>query len=274
MATLRDAQFITFDLETTGLYPVGSQIVEVGAVRFRGDGEELGRFQQLVNPRCQIPPEAIDIHGITDRMAADQPAIDEVLPRLVRFFGEAPVVLLAHNAGFDVGFLSAAFSRLGFPNPPHPVLDTCELARRRMTLPNHKLETIGRHLKLIKAEKHRALDDAVLLKDVFLHLVAIRPAIERASGLFKMVPPISFDMFAVVLAEPPAGFEDLWAALANEQPVEIKYMGGSNPGATRLVTPRGVMQTRGHIYLSAYCHQDDCDKTYRLDRIAAYRRTG
>ncbi|MBM4093401.1 MAG: WYL domain-containing protein [Planctomycetes bacterium] len=45
----------------------------------------------------------------------------------------------------------------------------------------------------------------------------------------------------------------------------------STPGVTRVVTPLGVLQMRGQIYLSAFCHQSSCDKTFRLDRIASYR---
>ena len=76
-----------------------------------------------------------------------------------------------------------------------------------------------------------------------------------------------------MIYDPPAGYEELWSAISDEQPVAIKYLGGSNPGVVRTVTPRGVMQIQGRIYLSAYCHQSNCDKTFRLDRIASYRRS-
>lgn len=271
--TLSQADFIAFDLETTGLHPVGAQIVEIGAVRFRGDGAEVDQFQQLVDPRCDIPARVTEIHGITNRMVAGQPVIGDVLPCFARFLGDTPVVLMAHNAGFDVGFLSVAFSRLGQASPSHPVIDTCALARRRLALPNYKLETIGRHLRLIDDETHRALEDALLLKDVFLHLIGKRPAISSTDELYRLSPGLSFELFAAVLEDPPVGYEKLWEAISEQQPVEMKYMGGSTPGATRVVTPLGVMQTGGQIYLSAFCHQSDCDKTFRLDRIASYRKT-
>lgn len=270
--SLSQTEFIAFDLETTGLHPVGAQIVEVGAVRFRGDGTVLDQFQQLVDPQCDIPARVTKIHGITNQMVAGEPSIDGVLPRFTQFLGDTPVVLMAHNAGFDIGFLSIAFSRLGHPSPVHLVIDTCALARRRMSLPNYKLETIGRHLRLIDKEKHRALEDAVLLKDVFVHLISKPPAISSTDELYRLSPGLSFELFADVLDDPPAGYEELWEAISEQQPVEMTYLGGSTPGATRIVTPLGVMQTRGAIYLSAFCHKSDCDKTFRLDRIASYRK--
>jgi len=269
---LRHLDFIAFDLETTGLHPVGAQIVEVGAVRFRGDGTVLDQFQQLVDPRCEIPARVTEIHGITNQMVVGQPCIDEVLPSFAQFLGDAPVVLMAHNAGFDVGFLSVGFGRLGHPSPVHPLIDTCALARRRLSLPNYKLETIGRHLRLIDNEKHRALEDAVLLKDVFVHLIGKQPVIGTTDELYRLSLGLSFELFAAVLDDPPAGYEELWEAISEQQPVEMKYLGGSMPGATRIVTPLGVMQTRGAIYRSACCHKSDCDKTFRLDRIASYRK--
>ena len=269
---LTQAELIAFDLETTGLHPVGSQIVEIGAVRFRGDGTVLDQFQQLVDPQCDIPAGVTEIHGITNQMVAGQPVIDDVVPRFVNFLGVTPVVMMAHNAGFDVGFISVACSRLGCASPTYPVIDTCTLARRRLTLPNYTLETIGRHLSLIDAERHRALDDALLLKDVFVQLVRQRPPIGSTDELYKLSPALSFELFAAVLDNPPPGYEELWEAISEQQPVAMEYLGGSTPGATRVVTPLGVMQMRGQVYLSAFCHQSDCDKTFRLDRIASYRR--
>ena len=271
--SLSETEFIAFDLETTGLHPVASKIVEIGAIRFRGDGKVLDQFAELVDPCCEIPADVIEIHGITNAMVAGQPPIDEVLPRFVQFLGDAPVVLMAHNAGFDVGFLAVNFSRLGHPPPSHPIIDTCALARRRLSLPNYKLETIGRHLALIEEEKHRALDDAVLLKDIFLYMIGQSPAVRRVDDLYDLTSPLEFEMFTTLVTHAPPGFDELWLAISEEQPIELEYLGGSNPGTIRIVTPRGVMQTRGQIYLSAYCHESKMEKTYRLDRIASYRRT-
>lgn len=272
MNSLRDADFIAFDLETTGLHPVASQIVEIGAVRFRGDGTLLGEFKQLVDPGCAIPEDATDIHGITDDDVLGQPTIREALPSFLDFVGDAPVVMLAHNAAFDLGFLSVALSRLRRTGPSHPVLDTLSLSRRRLQLPNHKLETIGRYLRLIDDERHRALEDTLLLKDVFLNLVERRPALESVDQLLGLCPALSLESFGDILDRPPVGFEDLWLAIAQQQPVTMVYDGGSSPGASRVVTPLGIVQNRGKVYLAALCHETEIEKSYRLDKISSYRR--
>ncbi len=270
--SLQQIEFTAFDLETTGLHPVSCRIVEIGAIRFRGDGTVLGEFEQLVDPGRPIPPSAIRIHGITDEAVAGQPSIRDVLPRFAEFIGGGPAILLAHNAAFDVGFLSVECRRVRYTPPEHKVIDTCGLARRRLKLANYKLDTLGRHYGLIEIEEHRALSDAVLLKDVFLRLIRERPAIRSEGRLLEHSPVLSFQDLGAILDDPPPGFEELWESIADERPVEMTYMGGSTPGATRAVTPLGVIQTRGQLYLTAVCHQSHCEKTFRLDRIAAYRK--
>lgn len=271
---IKQEEFIAFDLETTGLHPVFDRIIEIGAVRFRGDGAVLESFQQLIDPERAISAGAMAVNGITDQMVAGQPVIEEVLPGFVEFIGASPVVMMAHNAGFDMGFFSFAFSRLGWERPQHPVIDTLTLARQRIVLSNYRLETVGRHLCRIAYARHRALEDALLVKDIFLSLVGINPVLGSTAELFRVAPALEFDRYGAALKKPPAGFEALWEAIAVEQPVEIEYLGGSTPGAVRVVTPLGVTQSGGRTYLSAFCHQSSMQKTYRLDLIAAYRKLG
>ena len=173
-----NVEFITFDLETTGLSPDFNRIVEVGAVRFRADGTELDRMEQLVDPRCAIPTDVTKIHGITDEMVRGQPPIEDVLPEFLEFLGHSETILLAYNAPFDVGFLSAAFSRCKAILPEHPVIDTLSLSRRMLPrLRNHRLETIARHLRIAESTDHRALGDALVVQSVFLKLLAQAPTI-------------------------------------------------------------------------------------------------
>ena len=269
----QQTEFVAFDLETTGLDPVTCRIVEIGAVRFRGDGVVLGQFEQLVDPRSPIPNSATQIHGISDDDVAGQPTIGEVLPRFVEFLGNRPAILMAHNAAFDVGFLSAESSRQRYQLPRHPVLDTCSFARRRLRLVNYKLGTLRRHYRLIHLENHRAIGDARVLMEVFLRLIRERPAVKSEEELRTCAPTLFFQDVTTTLAHPPDGFEELWEAIAEERPVVMIYMGGTTPGRPRVITPRGVIRLRGQLYLSALCHQSQCEKTFRLDRIAKYHKT-
>ena len=96
--------FLAFDTETTELFPIMHRLVEVGAVRFRSDGRELGTFQPLINPEVPIPPDIQQVHGITDGMVRGQTTNEDVLPRFVDLLGAPDTILLAHNAPFDLLF--------------------------------------------------------------------------------------------------------------------------------------------------------------------------
>jgi DNA polymerase-3 subunit epsilon len=123
---LAGVTFVVVDLETTGGTPAQCGITEIGAVKVRG-GEVLGEFQTLVNPAEPIPAFISVLTGITDSMVRDAPRIDSALPAFLEF--AAGSVLVAHNAGFDIGFLKAAAARTGTRWPGFPVLDTHHRAR-------------------------------------------------------------------------------------------------------------------------------------------------
>ncbi len=156
---LATTAFVVVDLETTGAGP-DATITEVGAVRVQS-GEVVGEFQTLVNPCTHIPPLIQVLTGITDAMVADAPRLDQVVPPFLEFARDA--VLVAHNAGFDVGFLKRACAAQGLAWPGFPVVDTVGLARgvlMRDEVPNVKLATLARHFRSPEAPNHRALTDA------------------------------------------------------------------------------------------------------------------
>lgn len=140
--SLAGVTFVVVDLETTGGTPAQCGITEIGAVKVRG-GEVLGEFQTLVNPAEPIPAFISVLTGITDTMVRDAPRIESALPAFLEF--AAGSVLVAHNAGFDIGFLKAAAARVGAPWPGFAVLDTLQLARQlvvRDESPNHLVDGV------------------------------------------------------------------------------------------------------------------------------------
>ncbi len=140
---LRETTFVVVDLETTGGSSESDAITEIGAVKVRG-GEVLGELGTLVDPGRAIPPYIVELTGITTAMVRTAPRIDTVLPAFLEFAGGA--VLVAHNAGFDVGFLKAAAARQGLPWPKFQVLCTVKLARRvlgRDEAPSVKLSALA-----------------------------------------------------------------------------------------------------------------------------------
>ncbi|MDX6326143.1 MAG: polymerase subunit epsilon [Nocardioidaceae bacterium] len=170
---LHGLTFCVVDLETTGGSAAGgSMITEIGAVKVRG-GEVLGEFQTLVNPHRMIPAFIAVLTGITDRMVASAPPIEQVLPQFLEF--AAGTVLVAHNAPFDVGFLKHFAAEQGRPWPRFEVLDTAVLARRVVTrdeTPNCKLSSLARLFGATTVPNHRALEDARATVDVLHALIA------------------------------------------------------------------------------------------------------
>jgi DNA polymerase-3 subunit epsilon len=168
---LADVTFVVVDLETTGGSPQDSAITEIGAVKVRG-GQVLGEFQTLVNPHLPIPPFIQALTGITTAMVADAPPIESALPAFLEFARGA--VLVAHNAGFDVGFLKAAARAQGVEWPRHAVIDTVHLARQLVTRDearNHKLSTLAGVFGATTVPDHRALHDARATVDVLHGLI-------------------------------------------------------------------------------------------------------
>ncbi len=162
---LFDVPFVVLDLETTGGSHHGDAITEVGAVRLHR-GEVVGEFQTLVNPGIPIPPSITILTGITHAMVIDAPPIEEVLPALLEFIGGA--VFVAHNAGFDAGFIRVACRAHGYEFP-NRVLDTVRLARRllRNETRNLRLATLAAHFRSPTVPNHRALEDARATAHVF-----------------------------------------------------------------------------------------------------------
>lgn len=166
--------FVIIDLETTGGSPGINAITEIGAQKVQG-GKVIGEFQTLVNPGVPLPPFITVLTGITEKMLLPAPSINEVFPQLLEFLGsESETVLVAHNATFDLGFLKAAASALGYTFPKFQSLDTVKIARQVLTkdeVRNYKLDTLSQFFKTETSPTHRALDDVRATVSVFHGLI-------------------------------------------------------------------------------------------------------
>ncbi len=268
---LGEATFVAFDLETTGLSPSYCRIVEFGAVRFQLGQPEATCFSQLVDPECAIPRDVIRIHGITTAMVRGKPTVAEALPRFLAFLGSEQTVLLAHHARFDLGFLRAAQVATGIALPGHAVIDTLDLARTCLpALPSHRLEYLASRLGVADREEHRGLSDARLVMAIFQRMVSGRPGLRRLRDLCALSPPLRLTSQEEAIRLPP-GFEALAEAVETSCVVEMVYDGGSRGLSRRRITPRGLYRSGGRPYLVAYCHLDQMEKTFRVDRIREFR---
>ncbi len=175
--SLRETTFVVVDLETTGGRmtardgSAADAITEIGAVKVRG-GAVLGEFATLVDPQRSIPPQIVQLTGITTAMVCDAPTIGAVLPMFFEFARGA--VLVAHNARFDIGFLRAAADQCGIGWRRPQVLCTVQLARRvlsREEAPSVRLAALARLFAVASEPTHRALDDARATVDVLHALI-------------------------------------------------------------------------------------------------------
>ena len=155
-----DTEFIAFDIETTGLNAQSDRMTEIGAVLFAG-GEIIREFNTFVNPQMHIPPDITQLTGIRDSDVADAPLEKEAMEMFLDFVGDRPII--AHNAHFDVGFMTAAARRQGLRFSP-VFLDTLALSQALCPeLKRFKLDIVSNHLGLPQFNHHRASDDAMVV---------------------------------------------------------------------------------------------------------------
>ena len=164
--SLLDEVWVAIDTETTGLEPESDRIIEVGAVKFRGD-EVLDVFQSFVNQGERLSKFIRDYTGISQRDVDLAPYFSDVADDLLPFIEGAPVV--GHNVGFDLGFLRSH----GLPIDG-PVSDTYDLGR--VFVPwssSHSLTGLAKELDVPVVRAHRAADDAETTRRVFVALLHI-----------------------------------------------------------------------------------------------------
>ncbi len=269
---LCDLDFIAFDVETTGLSAIACKLVELSAVRFRLSGGEMEIFSELINPECEIPPEVTRIHGITDEMVRDSLTNKEVIPMFLQFIGKRPCVLVAHNAPFDVGFLKVAVARLGIEVPSVTVLDTLNLSRSLVDgVSDYKLKTLAQHFEILDGDYHRALADSHHVRHIFGKIMSANSDLTTLEHLqaFNCLMSLNEQESAVEpTGEVALHVNVIKAAIGDKQQLKMIYLGqGPPPRSGRLITPIAVLENRGNHYLTAFCHQVDAERTFRIDRI-------
>lgn len=165
-----DADYVVFDLETTGFSPETNRIIEIGAVKVQ-NGKIVDKFSTFVNPQVPIPFRIEQLTSINDSMVIDAPVIADILPEFMKFCEGC--VMVAHNADFDMSFIKKNCQRLDIPCKP-TIVDTVALAR--VLLPNlnrFKLDTVAKALGVSLENHHRAVDDAGCTAEIFVKFIEI-----------------------------------------------------------------------------------------------------
>ncbi|MFA5474349.1 MAG: PolC-type DNA polymerase III [Acholeplasmataceae bacterium] len=166
----KDATFVVFDIETTGLSSARDQIIEIGAVKLKQSGI-IEHFQRFVNPQESLSTFTTELTSITDEMLKDAPTIDQVLPEFLAFAEGS--ILVAHNALFDIGHIAENARKLNIDFPHEYVVDTLNIARYfySQKLKRFNLKAVAKHFKVKQTQHHRADDDAAVTAQIWLSMM-------------------------------------------------------------------------------------------------------
>ncbi|MBN1660285.1 MAG: WYL domain-containing protein [Anaerolineae bacterium] len=261
---LTETEFVLFDVETTGLSPAyGHRVCEVACLRVRG-GEEIGRFEALVDPGRRISPGAYHVNQITADMLAGAPRFGAVAREVVALMDGG--VLVAHNAPFDLGFLAMELDLARLAPPEGPVVDTLTLCRRIFRFASNSLAAVARTLAVDAGPMHRAMGDVWTTWGVLDRIVREMGQRWQVRTLGEL---LDFQGGSIpypapqVLSLPPA----LAEALACKGEVRMRYVDAGGNETDRIVHPLRVQEHRGTLYLTAHCHRAGALRTFRLDRV-------
>lgn len=155
--------FVAIDVETTGLSPIANELIEISAIKYDGQNK-IDTFTSLIKPKAKIPYYITNITGITNEMVKNSPYIEEIMPNLIKFIGENPIV--AHNANFDYKFIQN-YSNNAFSK--NKLIDTVQIGRILYpNLANHKLGTIAKYIGITEDGFHRAEFDCECCAKIYM----------------------------------------------------------------------------------------------------------
>ncbi|HPM43139.1 MAG TPA: exonuclease domain-containing protein [Candidatus Omnitrophota bacterium] len=261
-----EAEFSIFDFETTGLYPyAGDKICEIGAIRVDYGGHVKEKFHTMVDPRRPISYGAYRVNGITDIMVRGQPTIEEVLPKFVSFIKDS--VLVAYNAGFDLGFLEYAMADKADSLKSYHVIDALKLARRVFPgLERYNLGSVSHSLGICMTTEHRAMSDVFATWKVFSREVELL----KASGVHDVedVAMVRADSLNYRRTAESAKVQMIEDAIRLKKRLAVTYFSmWANSFTKRMITPHSIQRTGDTSYILAHCHLRDELRNFRLDCV-------
>ena len=266
----RDSTLIGFDIETSGKYPLSSEICEIAAAKWR-NGQIVDEFQTLVRVRVPMGEEVIAIHHITNEMLNGAPSVETAVLDFHKFIADG--FLVAHHAPFDMGFLAIEMERVRLALPKRAVFCSSLLSRKAFSnAPNHRLQTLIQYFQLIQGTAHRALDDARACLSVALKCFEkVGSDATIATLLDYQSVPLMWSHYSVADLRSHAVYGVLVEALEAHKDVQIIYSGGSRPGVSRTVHPVGLVRNPNGDFFVACDEGDTVSKRFFLNKITAAR---
>lgn len=258
-----DYPIVAFDTETSGPYPLESEIVELGAVKWF-KGEIIGQFQTLLKPAKPMTQDNINIHGITNEMVADAPFMKDQIVPFHEFIKDS--LLIAHHAPFDLGFIAPEFEKAGLPFPTNVHLCSSLISRALLHTTNHKLQTLVKELNLVGGDAHRAYDDAYACLQVFMKAAEKLdvPSLEKLKAVqVKKLEWANYTLFSKQTEQ----IKSLVDAIQKQKTIQIVYEGGQSKNKLRPITPKGIVRNPDGDYVHAECGLDNTRKRFYLSKI-------
>lgn len=260
-----DLPLVAFDLETSGAYPLSSEIVEFAAVKWF-QGEVVETYQALFRPSKPMSDFIIGIHGITNEMVAEAPPVSAKIQEIQQFLSGS--VVMAHHAPFDLGFITWEFEKAGLNIPNDPVVCTSLLSRAVFPeMINHKLQTLIRALNLHQGAAHRALDDSKACLELGIKCferMGAETTLRQVTG--KQGKNLDWINFSLKLVAPQTILV-ISEAIRRGLALDVVYDGGSLKGKVRRLTPEGLVRNPDGDYMVAKCHIDHSSKRFYLQRL-------
>ncbi|UQS82904.1 PolC-type DNA polymerase III [Bombilactobacillus folatiphilus] len=218
---LADAEYVVFDVETTGLSAVYDSIIELAAVKMK-DGKIIQEFDEFIDPGHPLSATTINLTSITDDMVHNSNTEQEAMDKFNDFMGGA--ILAGHNVTFDIGFLNAARRRCQYQPVSVPVVDTLEMSRTlHSEYRNHKLDSLAKRYDIKLEHHHRANSDAATTG--YLMYALFKEMNERFSitNVLQLNDHIGGDeaykqarpYHAILLAQTQAGLKNLFKIISS-----------------------------------------------------------
>ena len=218
---LRDATYVVFDIETTGLSQSYDEIIEIAAHKVRG-GTIVDSYEVFINPLMHIPEKITELTSITDDMVKDAKTIDIVLPEFLEFCKDT--ILVAHNAKFDVGMIYRDMKRLGIEAIDFPVIDSLNLFRvgYHDEVKGFGLKFMCKYFKVKQEHHHRATDDTRVTALCFIQMLQdlYNKKIENYKDINSTIDPNTHFRYVipyhiVLIAKTPLGYKNMFKILSD-----------------------------------------------------------
>lgn len=261
MFNISNARFAFLDIETTGLSPwFGDRICQIAIILTEGKRIKT-TLDLLINPERTLSPSAVYINGLDESNLSAALRFAEVIDQIETALKDAVVV--CHNAKFDIQFLDNEYRKLGrtveFPN----LIDTLLLARHFYELPSYSLHHLADDFHVTaNLQSSRALADAITVKNLFFAMMdALKSTNKPLDDFIGIYNSPAWPEEGVYLPT------ELSEAIHSGKRLFIKYMDKDGETSERWISPKDVIGLSDYIYLQAYCHTREAERTFRLDRI-------